>query len=294
MAISGRSRKRRSSLGHEVAGVIEAVGDRVSNLKPGDRVGVGWTQATCGECAQCLKGATSICSRQKVTGIQIDGGYSEYVKATARDTVLIPDEISLEEAAPLFCAGLTTFSPLRQLNVHAGQRVVIIGLGGLGHVGVQFAKAMNAETISVARGADKAQLAKEPLGADMAIDSGAEDWVKRVNDLGGADVILATANSAKLMSESIHALAPDGTLVLLAVDSAPLQLPNSGEFIATRRRMMGSTTGSIQDTVEMLALAAKRNVRPMIETYPLAEAPAVIERVRQGKPRFRAVLTVAE
>ena len=278
--------------GHEIAGVIEQAGSGVKHLQVGDRVGVGWTQCTCGVCPQCLRGQTSICQRQKVTGIQIDGGYAEYVKATARDVVTIPDSISLEEAGPLFCAGLTTYSPLRQLDVRPGQRVVVIGVGGLGHVAVQFAKAMGAETIAVARGADKIDMATKKLGADVGIDSGSEDWVTRVNDLGGADAILVTANSSKLMGEAVHALGPDGTVVLLAVDQQPLQLPSSAEFIAKRRRLMGSTTGSIQDTVEMLALAALHNVRPMIETYPLEQAQNVIQRVREGKPRFRAVLTV--
>ena len=277
--------------GHEIAGIVEAVGAGVVNLAVGDRAGVGWTQATCGECAQCLRGATSICSRQKVTGVQIDGGYAEYVKATARDVVKIPEVISLEEAGPLFCAGITTFAPLRILNVRPGQRVVVLGLGGLGHLAVQFAKALNAETIAVARGADKMELAKTKLGADESFDADG-DWVKGVNELGGADIILSTANSSKLMSQSVDALAPDGTLVLLAVDTAPMNMPSSASFVLTRRRMMGSATGSISDMMEMMELAAARNVRPMIETYPLAEAQSVLQRVREGKPRFRAVLTM--
>ena len=166
--------------GHEIAGVVEDVGAGVTTLRVGDRVGVGWTQATCGECPQCIRGNTSICSRQQVTGIQIDGGYAEYVRATARDVVKIPDTISLEEAAPLFCAGLTTYSPLRLLDVRPGQRVVVIGLGGLGHMAVQFAKALNTETIAVARGADKIELATKRLGADVGIDSSTDNWVERV------------------------------------------------------------------------------------------------------------------
>jgi D-arabinose 1-dehydrogenase-like Zn-dependent alcohol dehydrogenase len=277
--------------GHEIAGIIEAIGRRVSHLKPGSRVGLGWTQHTCGVCTQCVAGNTSICQRQKVTGVQLNGGYAEYVKATARDVIKLPDALSLEEAAPLFCAGLTTYSPLRLLNVRPGHRVVTLGLGGLGHLAVQFAKVLGAESIGVARGRDKVELAVRQLGADLAIDSSRDDWVATVNELGGADVILATANSAKLMSEAVRALSPDGTLVLLAVDAQPLALPSSGEFIVSRRRVMGSSTGSVSDAVEMLETAARYGVRPMIETYPLADAASVIERVAKGLPRFRAVLT---
>ncbi|AXC13854.1 Alcohol dehydrogenase [Acidisarcina polymorpha] len=277
--------------GHEVAGVVNAVGSAVVHLKVNDRVGLGWTQHSCGVCPQCTAGNTSICSRQQVTGIQVNGGYAEYVKATARDVIKIPDNITLEEAAPLMCAGITTYSPLRLLNVRPGQRVVTLGLGGLGHVAVQFAKALGAESIGVARGQDKVELAMNKLGADLAIDSSKTNWVEEVNRLGGANVVLNTANNAQLMGEAVHALAPDGTLVLLAVDPNPLTLPSSGEFIQSRRRLMGSSTGSISDAVEMFELASRRGIRPMIETYPMANAAAVVERVKAGKPRFRAVLS---
>ncbi|MGF1479269.1 MAG: alcohol dehydrogenase catalytic domain-containing protein [Cyanophyceae cyanobacterium] len=278
--------------GHEVAGVIEEVGELVTWLKKGDRVGIPWIQGTCGHCDYCVRGETVFCPEQQATGISLNGGYAEYVKAPARDVAVIPDEIAFEDAAPLFCAGITVFTPFNYVNFKPGQTVAVLGIGGLGHVALQFANALGARTIALSRGDDKLQLAKDKLGAHEAIDSGSDEWVQKLLDMGGANVILCTANSAKLMGQAIHALAPDGTLVLLAVDDKEVVLPPSPELIIQRRRVMGSVTGSIKDMREMLDIAAKYDVRPMIETYPLTEAQQALQDVRDNKPRFRAVLTM--
>ena len=278
--------------GHEITGVIEQVGDLVTNLKLGDRVGLAWTQQTCGYCRFCVRGETVFCAKQRATGINIAGGYAEYVKAPARDVTVIPDAISFEEAAPLLCAGVTVFTPFKYVNFQAGQRVVVLGLGGLGHLAIQFAHVLGAHTIAVSRSAEKLRLAKEKLGADETLNSSTEKWVEKVQDMGGANVILATANSSQLMSEAIAALAPEGTLVILAVDKEPLVLPPL-VLINYRKRVMGSMTGSIKDMQEMLDIAATHNVRPLIETYPLEDAQFALDRVRAGKALFRAVLRIA-
>ena len=279
--------------GHEVAGTIEQVGERINYLKKGDRVGVPWVQGTCGHCRYCVRGETVLCPEQQATGININGGYAEYVKATARDIAVIPDAISFEEAAPLFCAGVTVFTPFNYVNFKPGQTVAVMGVGGLGHLALQFAHALGAKTVAVSRGEDKLKLAREKLGADETLDSSNEDWVQKMQQMGGADVILSTANSTKLMGQAVGALAPEGTLVLLAVDDKPLNLPPSMELIATRKRVMGSVAGSVKDLREMLEIAAAHNVRPMIETHPFEDAQLALDRMREGKPRFRAVLTMA-
>lgn len=278
--------------GHEVAGVIEQVGEQVNYLKPGDRVGIPWVQGTCGHCRYCASGETVLCPEQQATGINLNGGYAEYIKAPARDVAVIPDAISFEEAAPLFCAGITVFTPFNYVNFKSGKTVAVMGVGGLGHLALQFAHALGANTVAVSRGEDKLKLAKEKLGADEAIDSSSDEWVQKLQQMGGADVLFATANSAKLMGQAISALAPEGTLVLLAIDNNPLVLPPPAELIITRKRVIGSITGSIKDMREMLEVAAAHNVRPMIETHPLDDAQLALDRVREGKPRFRAVLTM--
>lgn len=278
--------------GHEIAGVIEEVGEQVNYLKKGDRVGVPWAQHTCGHCRYCVSGESILCPEQLVTGVSLNGGYAEYTKAPARDVTVIPDEISFEEAAPLFCAGLTVYTPFNYVGFKPGQTVVVMGIGGLGHLALQFAHALGARTIAVSRGEDKLQLAKEKLGADEVIDSSTNEWVQKVQQMGGADVILSTANSSKLMGQAIHALAPNGTLVLLAVDNKEILFPPPMDLIGGRRRVMGSPSGSIKDMRETLEVAAKHGVRPMIETHPLENAQQALEDVRDGKPRFRAVLTM--
>jgi len=278
--------------GHEVAGVIEQVGEQVNYLKKGDRVGIPWTQHTCGHCRYCIRGESILCPEQLVTGVSLNGGYAEYTKAPARDVTVIPDEISFEDAAPLFCAGVTVYTPFNYVGFKPGQTVAVMGVGGLGHLALQFAHALGARTIAVSRGDDKLQLAKEKLGADEAVDSSTDEWVEKVQQMGGADVILSTANSAKLMGQAIHALAPEGTLVLLAVDNKEILFPPPADFIGARRRVMGSPSGSIKDMRETLEVAARHGIRPMIETHPLENAQQALERVRDGKPRFRAVLTM--
>jgi propanol-preferring alcohol dehydrogenase len=270
--------------GHELAGVVERVGTAVTHLKVGDRVGVGWVQNTCSVCRYCLRGETVLCVEQKTTGINVNGGYSEYVKVGARD-VKIPD------AAPLMCAGVTVFTPFRLTGFRPRDRVAVIGLGGLGHLAVQFAHALGAETIAVDRKTDKLELARR-LGADELYNSSTDDWAAKLKAAGGAKLILVTANSSKLMRQALDALAPDGTVVILAVTSEPLQLPPPGTLIPTRKRIMGSQTGSARDVEDMLEVAAYHGIKPMIETYGLDKAQAALDSVKAGKPRFRAVLVM--
>jgi D-arabinose 1-dehydrogenase-like Zn-dependent alcohol dehydrogenase len=277
--------------GHEVAGVIEAVGSEVTHLKAGDRVGVAWVQNTCGVCRYCLRGETVLCIEQKATGINTDGGYADYVKVRARDVVKVPDAISLLDAAPLFCAGVTVFTPFRLTGFHPRDRVAVIGLGGLGHLAVQFAHALDAVTIAVDRKDDKLDLARK-LGADEVYNSSTDAWVAALNSAGGATLIFCTANSAKVMGQALDALAPDGTVVILAVSTDPLQLPAPATMIPTRKRIMGSQTGSLRDIEDMLAIAAKHGVRPMIETMSLENAEAALDQLRRGTPRFRIVLDI--
>ena len=278
--------------GHEIAGVVEAAGELVTHLTVGDRVGIAWVQNTCGVCRYCLRGETVLCVQQKATGINIDGGYADYAKVAARDAVKIPDAIALHDAAPLFCAGVTVFTPFRLTGFERGDRVAVIGLGGLGHLAVQFAHALGGETIAVDREREKLELART-LGANEAYLAN-EDWVGAVMAGGGAKLIFCTANSAAVMGQALAALAPDGTVVILAVANEPLQLPPPSTMIPTRKRIMGSQTGSLRDVEDMLAVAAAHGIRPMIERMALEHAQEALDRVRDGKPRFRIVLDVAQ
>lgn len=278
--------------GHEIAGIIESVGDLVTHLKIGDRAGVAWVQNTCGVCSYCLRGETALCVAQRATGINVDGGYADYIKVAGRDAVLIPDAITLRDAAPLFCAGVTVFTPFRLAGFQPGDRVAVVGIGGLGHLGLQFAHALDAVTIAVDHQPDKFDLARK-LGADEVYDSSTEDWVEALVKAGGAKLVLCTANSASIMARALDVLSPDGTVVMLAVSNDALVINMASSMIPTRKRLMGSQTGSLRDVEDMLALAARHGIRPMIETLPLEDAQAALDRVRAGNARFRIVLDMA-
>jgi D-arabinose 1-dehydrogenase-like Zn-dependent alcohol dehydrogenase len=278
--------------GHEIAGRVDALGDRVTNWKKGERVGVGWHGGHDFVCDQCRRGDFGMCINRKVTGIDFDGGYAEYMVAPAEALALIPDEVPPEEAGPFMCAGVTVFNALRNSAARAGDVVAVQGIGGLGHLGVQYARKMGFETVALGRGKDKEPLARK-LGAHHYIDSSAVDTVAELQKLGGARVILATAPSAKAISSVVEGLAVDGNLLIPAAPNDPLTI---GVFplIMGRRQISGWYSGTARDSQDTLEFSALSDVHPMIEKFPLRRVAEAYERMHGGKVRFRAVLTMGE
>jgi D-arabinose 1-dehydrogenase-like Zn-dependent alcohol dehydrogenase len=275
--------------GHEVAGRIDAVGEGVEGWSEGQRAAVGWHGGHCGHCDSCRRGDFVTCQISPlVPGISYDGGYADYMIAPAGALAAIPDGLSAVDAGPLMCAGITTFNALRHSGAQPGDLVAILGIGGLGHLGVQFAAKMGFETVAIARGEDKGPLAKE-LGAHHYIDSTAEDPAKALTALGGAKVVLATVTSGKAMAATIDGLGIDGKLVVLgaadAIEVSPLQL------IMARRSIAGWPSGRSIDSEDTLAFSMLQGVRPMNEVYPLERADEAYARMMSGDARFRVVLT---
>jgi D-arabinose 1-dehydrogenase-like Zn-dependent alcohol dehydrogenase len=276
--------------GHEAIGRIEEIGPGVMNWKVGQRVGVGFFGGEDGTCNACRRGETAYCQRPAVTGITSDGGYAEVMIAEARALALIPDELKSEEAAPLVCAGITTFNALRNSG-RAGDTVAIQGIGGLGHLGVQFARKMGFRTVAIGGGPDKESLAKK-LGAHVYIDAKAEDAATALQKLGGADVILATAPSGSAIGSLLPGLAVRGRLVVVGVSDDAIPL-NGIPLIFGGRSVVGSLTGRPIETQDALNFSVLAEVRPMIETLPLAKAEEAYKRMMAGKARFRMVLTMS-
>jgi D-arabinose 1-dehydrogenase-like Zn-dependent alcohol dehydrogenase len=276
--------------GHEVAGVIDVVGQGVIRWKPGQRVGVGWFGGNCGYCDFCRRGEFFACEKLETTGISFDGGYGQYMIAPASAVALIPAELPFVEAAPLMCAGLTTFNALRNSGARPGDLVAIHGLGGLGHLGVQYAAKMGFQTVAVARGQDKAPLAKQ-LGAANYIDSQAQDPAKELMKLGGAKVILATVTSGEAMSALQGGIAPGGTFVVVgaaqSIQVSPLLL------ISRASSIRGWYSGTSIDSQDTLSFSAQTGVRSMNEVYPFERVTEGYERMASGKARFRVVLSIA-
>ena len=275
--------------GHEIAGVIDALGAGVTTWKPGARVGVGWNGGFDGTCAACLRGDFIMCANHRIPGISYDGGYQEFMIAPANVLAPIPDEISFVEAAPLLCAGITTYNSLRHSGARAGDLVAILGVGGLGHLGVQFASKMGFRTIAIARGRDKEKLARR-LGATEYIDSQSEDVAARLQGLGGARVVLATVTSAKAMAATINGLGIDGELWIVGAPDEPLEV-NVGALIGRRRSIKGWPSGIAADSADTLRFAVQSGVRPMIETMALEKAQEAYDKMMRGDARFRMVLT---
>jgi D-arabinose 1-dehydrogenase-like Zn-dependent alcohol dehydrogenase len=275
--------------GHEVAGVIDAVGARVEPWKVGQRVGVGWHGGHCGTCESCRRGDFVTCRNQKICGISYDGGYAEYMVAPAEALVSIPAELKAIEAGPLLCAGITVFNSLRNAGARAGDLVAVLGIGGLGHLGVQFAAKMGYRTIALARGRDKESLARQ-LGAHGYIDTAEQDPGAELAKLGGARVILATATSSKAMSATMSGLGVNGKLFILGADVEPMSI-STLPLIMQRQSVQGWPSGAPKDSEETLAFSAMSGVRAMIETVPLSQAPQAYERMMSGKARFRVVIT---
>jgi D-arabinose 1-dehydrogenase-like Zn-dependent alcohol dehydrogenase len=276
--------------GHEVAGHIDAVGDNVRAWRQGQRVGVGWHGGHCFVCAQCRRGDFAMCVNRKVTGIDFDGGYAEYMIAPVTALAAIPDALPAEEAGPFMCAGVTVYNALRHSGARAGEVVAVHGIGGLGHLGIPYARQMGFKTVALGRGKDKEPLAKK-LGAHRYIDSGAGDAVAELQKLGGARVILATAPNAKAISALVDGLSPNGKLVVPAAPNEPLTVSAASLFMG-RRSVLGWYSGTAKDSQDTLEFSALTGVHPMIEKYPLSRVAEAYEQMHSGKVRFRVVLTI--
>lgn len=276
--------------GHEIAGVVDKLGPGVEGWTIGQRVGVGWHGGHCGHCNSCRRGDFVTCQiSPQVPGITYDGGYADYMIAPDTALASIPQELSAVEAGPLMCAGITTFNSLRHSGAQPGDLVAVLGVGGLGHLGVQFAAKMGFKTVAIARGKDKEPLATK-LGAQRYIDSTAQDPAAELAKLGGAKVILATATNAKAMNAVLGGLSINGKLVVLGAAMDPLEVPGL-LLISGRRSIMGWPSGSSIDSQETMSFSALSGVRPMTEVFPLEQASAAYDRMMSNKARFRVVLT---
>jgi alcohol dehydrogenase len=272
-------------LGHEPVGEIVAIATDVTSRRVGDRVGTAWIQATCGRCEWCQRGRKNFCPDQRDTGMDLQGGHAEYMLMYADSTFLIPDSVAYEQAAPIFCAGYTVYSGLRWANPKPHERVAVLGIGGLGHLAVQYAKASGFETIAITHSPDKDKLIRE-LGADEIVRDG-----QGLAAAGGADIVLSTSNSTKSMMDTIQGLRPDGRLVTMGADLEPLSV-SLMDLLMKRLQIIGSQQNGPEYLYEALDFVAKGKVKTIVETYPLADAPNAYQRVVEGKTRFRAVLTM--
>jgi propanol-preferring alcohol dehydrogenase len=277
--------------GHEIVGVIDAVGAGVNAWHAGDRVGVGYLGGHCGECELCRRGDFVNCLDQPITGTTVDGGYTEVTYARASGLVRVPESMSALDAAPLLCAGLTTFKALQQVAARPGGVVAVQGIGGLGHLALQYAKNLGFTVVAIARGTDKAALA-EQLGAKHYIDSSAKDPGAALQKLGGAAAIIATASSGASMSSLIPGLAPRGRLLVVGAAPDPISVQTTDLIFGTRT-IIGSLTGSSIENEDNLAFSLDHGVRPMVETATLDGAPAAYERMMSGQARFRVVLDIS-
>src|SRR3984893_4151953 len=274
--------------GHEVVGRIEALGNGVSKWKIGQRVGVGFFGGEDGVCEPCRRGDIVNCQNPVTPGVTVDGGYAEVMIAEARGIASIPDELSSVEAAPLLCAGITTYNALRNAGLRGGDLVAVQGIGGFGHLGVQFARHMGFHTVAIGKGRDKEELAKE-LGAHVYIDTAADDAAAVLQRMGGARAILATAPSGDAMGPLVSGLAARGKLIVVGVPEDRMQL-SAFPLVFGGRSIYGSLTGTPIDNEDTLAFSVLENIRPMIETLPLEQAADAYARMMQGKARFRMVL----
>ena len=274
--------------GHEIAGSIDAVGADSTPWEVGQRVGVGWFGGNCGYCDPCRRGDMISCENSLVPGIGFDGGYADHVIVPKSALASIPEELSAEEAAPLLCAGITTFNALRESGAGPGDLVAILGVGGLGHLGVQFARRMGFETVAIARGTAKQELA-EQLGAHHYIDSTATDVAAALLELGGAATILATVTASDAMSAAVGGLRPRGRMIVVGASPIRCRYPPFA-LIPGSTGVIGHASGTSKDSEDTLRFSALQDVRPSIETYPLEEAAAGYARMMSGDARFRVVL----
>jgi D-arabinose 1-dehydrogenase-like Zn-dependent alcohol dehydrogenase len=278
--------------GHEVVGIIDKLGERVPNWKPGRRVGVGWHGGHCGHCPSCRRGDFVTCANLQIPGISYDGGYADYMVAPFEALAAIPDDLQAAEAAPLLCAGITTYNALRNSGVRAGDTVAVLGIGGLGHLGVQFAAKMGCRTVAIARGADKGPLARQ-LGAHHYLDSTTQDVAAELKKLGGARVILSTVTNSPAMSAVLGGLAVDGKMIVVGASPDPIEV-SPFLLIGGRRGIQGWPSGTSIESEDTLAFSVLANIRPMIETMPLERAAEAYERMMSGAARFRMVITTGQ
>jgi len=276
--------------GHEVAGIIDELGASVSGWTKGQRVGVGWHGGHDGTCLQCRRGDFGNCQNLKIAGISYDGGYQQYMVAPVEALTAMPEGLGDAEAAPLLCAGITTFNALRHSGAMPGDLVAVLGIGGLGHLGIQFANKFGYKVAAIGRGSENAALAKK-LGASVYIDNNVTNAAEALQKLGGAQVILATAPSSKAMSELINGLGPNGKLMVVGVTFDPIEV-TPVQLISGSRSIQGWASGTPTDAEDTLRFAELTGVRPMIETYPLEKAAEAYARMMSGHAQFRVVLTM--
>ncbi len=277
--------------GHEIAGRIDAVGADVTNWKPGQRVGVGWHGGHDFTCDFCRSGDFINCRNEKITAIHFDGGYAEYVLVPAEAVAAIPDELPAPDAAPLMCAGVTVYNSLRNSGARSGDLVAVQGIGGLGHLGVQYAHTMGFRTVAIGRGKDKEALARK-LGASRYIDTAAGNPAAELQKLGGARLILATAPDSKAISAVIDGISPNGKLMVVGASPEPIAVTPI-QLIRGRSTLQGWASGTAKDSQDTMEFSALSGVRPMIEKFPLEKAAEAYDQMISGRARFRVVLTIA-
>jgi 2-desacetyl-2-hydroxyethyl bacteriochlorophyllide A dehydrogenase len=279
--------------GHEIAGLIDKAGADVTQWKPGQRVGVGWHGGHCFTCDPCRRGHFILCKFEKITGISYDGGYAEYVVIPAEAVAAMPDELPADEAAPLLCAGITVFNSMRHAGATAGDLVAVQGIGGLGHLGIQYARQMGFRTVAIGRGGDDKEALARKLGAHHYIDTATTGAVGALQSLGGARVILSTAPDSKAISELVDGLGPDGKLVIVGAGPEPLTITPL-QLIFARRMVRGWPSGTARDSEDTLQFSSLSGVRPMIERYPLEKVAEAYDQMISGRARFRVVLTMGK
>lgn len=277
--------------GHEIAGRIEAIGPSVEGWTVGRRVGIGWFGGNCGHCKPCRSGDLMYCRNLVIPGITIDGGYGEVVIAEAKSLAAIPEDLSNVDAAPLLCAGVTCFNALRNSNLRAGDLVAIHGIGGLGHLAVQFSRQMGFHTVAISRGSEKKDLALK-LGAHKYIDSDTVDLVQTLRNLGGADAILTTVDSGNAMSALVGGLSPLGKLILVGLPSDPVQFLTR-ELIDSGKSIRGELTGTAMDLEDTLGFSMLQNIRPLIESVSLEEASEAYRKMMRNEAKFRMIIKMA-
>jgi D-arabinose 1-dehydrogenase-like Zn-dependent alcohol dehydrogenase len=275
--------------GHEIAGAIEKLGEGVHGWEVGQRVGVGWFGGNCGYCEWCRRGSLIDCENMEIPGITIDGGYADYVVVRAGAMASMPEDLTAEEAGPLLCAGITTYNALRTSGARGGNRVAILGVGGLGHLGVQFARKLGFETVAIARGTAKEELARK-LGAHHYVDSTAGDPAEALQKLGGVDLILSTVTSSDAMGAVFGGLRPNGKLLVVGASMEPIPVP-AAMLIGGSKTIAGHASGTSIDSEDTLNFSVLSGVHPMIETVPLERAAEAYEKMLSGDARFRMVIT---
>ena len=275
--------------GHEIAGEIAALGEHIEGWKVGQRVGVGWFGGNCGYCEQCRRGSLIDCVNMAIPGVTMDGGYADYVVVRASALAALPDGIDYVDAAPLLCAGVTTFNAIRTAGAPAGSRIAVLGIGGLGHLGVQYAAKLGFEVVAIARGTDKEKLARQ-LGAHHYIDSTSGDPAQALQALGGVELILSTVTNAAAMASVFGGLRPHGTLLVVGADMDPIAIP-AAAYIGGSTGLRGHASGTAMDSEDTLNFSVRQGIAPMIETMPLEQANHAYAKMMSGDARFRMVLT---